>query len=73
MKDNGVGTPPQNVQKLFEPLFALGARHRVGTGCQLEAGRGNGSRIEVQGEAGRVPHLSVLMNVNVTASFKQRA
>jgi signal transduction histidine kinase/CheY-like chemotaxis protein len=52
--DTGVGVPPENLGKLFEPLFTTKARG-IGLGLAvskklLEA---NGGRIEVQSESGK--------------------
>jgi len=54
IKDSGVGIPPQNMQKLFEPLFTTKIK---GIGLGLAVSRklteANGGRIEVQSEAGK--------------------
>jgi PAS domain S-box-containing protein len=54
VKDTGVGIPPENISKLFEPLFTTKAK---GIGLGLAVSRklveANGGNIEVQSEAGR--------------------
>jgi signal transduction histidine kinase len=53
VKDSGVGISPENMKKLFEPLFTTRPK---GIGLGLAVGRklaeANGGRIEVQSEAG---------------------
>ncbi len=54
VQDTGVGIPPENMKKLFEPLFTTKLK---GIGLGLAVSRKlaevNGGRIEVQSEAGK--------------------
>ncbi len=54
VRDSGVGIPPENMSKLFEPLFTTKAR---GIGLGLAVSKrlveANGGRIQVQSEVGK--------------------
>ena len=54
VKDSGVGIPPENMEKLFEPLFTTKA---TGIGLGLAVSQklveANGGRIEVTSEPGK--------------------
>lgn len=54
VRDSGVGIPPENMSKLFEPLFTTKAK---GIGLGLAVSKrlveANGGRIEVQSEPGK--------------------
>jgi len=54
VKDSGVGIPPENMKKLFEPLFTTKA---TGIGLGLAVSQklveANGGRIEVTSEPGK--------------------
>jgi signal transduction histidine kinase len=68
VKDSGVGIPPENMSKLFEPLFTTKAKG-IGLGlavCKnlIEA---NGGRIEVHSEPGKGSTFSVYLPVNQEA------
>jgi signal transduction histidine kinase len=60
VKDNGVGIPPENMGKIFEPLFTTKAKGiGLGLAVSQKLVEANGGRIEVesasspQGEAGK--------------------
>ena len=54
VRDTGIGIPPENINKLFEPLFTT---KTTGIGLGLAVSQklieANGGRIEVQSEAGK--------------------
>jgi len=62
--DTGVGIPPENMSKLFEPLFTTKAK---GIGLGLAVSRklveANGGRIEVQSEPGKGSTFTVYLPV----------
>ena len=62
--DNGVGISPENMNKLFEPLFTTKIK---GIGLGLAVSRklieANGGRIEVQSEAGRGSTFTVFLHL----------
>jgi signal transduction histidine kinase len=64
VQDTGVGITPENMQKLFEPLFTTKAK---GIGLGLTVSRklieANGGRIEVQSEAGKGSTFTVFLPI----------
>lgn len=53
VKDTGVGIPPENMQKIFEPLFTTKAKGiGLGLAVSQKLAEANGGRIEVESEAG---------------------
>jgi signal transduction histidine kinase len=64
VKDTGVGISPENMKKLFEPLFTTKAK---GIGLGLAVSRklieANGGRIEVESEAGKGSSFSVFLPI----------
>ena len=53
VQDTGVGIPPENMKKLFEPLFTTKAKGiGLGLAVSQKLVEANGGRIEVQSEAG---------------------
>ena len=61
VQDTGVGIPPENMKKLFEPLFTTKTK---GIGLGLAVSRklieANGGRIEVESEPGKGSTFTVL-------------
>ena len=54
VKDTGVGIPPENMKKLFEPLFTTKAKGiGLGLAVSQKLAEANGGRIEVESEAGK--------------------
>ena len=53
VRDSGVGIPPENMKKLFEPLFTTKAKGiGLGLAVSQKLAEANGGRIEVQSEPG---------------------
>jgi signal transduction histidine kinase len=53
VKDSGVGIPPENMRKLFEPLFTTKTKGiGLGLAVSKKLTEANGGRIEVESEAG---------------------
>ena len=64
IKDSGVGIPPQNMQKLSEPLFTTKSKGiRLGLAVSRRLAEVNGGRIEVQSEAGKGPTFTVWLPI----------
>ena len=54
VKDNGNGITPENMQKLFEPLFTTKARGiGLGLAVSRKLAKANGGRIEVESQVGK--------------------
>jgi len=54
VRDTGVGIPPENMNKLFEPLFTTKAKGiGLGLAVSQKLAEANGGRIEVESEVGR--------------------
>jgi len=64
VKDTGVGIPPENMKKLFEPLFTTKSRGiGLGLAVSKKLTEANGGRIEVQSEAGQGSSFTVWLPV----------
>jgi signal transduction histidine kinase len=65
VKDTGVGIPPENMKKLFEPLFTTKA-NGIGLGLAVskKLAEANGGRIEVESEAGAGSKFTIYLPVH---------
>jgi signal transduction histidine kinase len=62
VKDNGVGIPPENMSKLFEPLFTTKLKGiGLGLAVSQKLAEANGGRIEVESEPGQGSTFSVYL------------
>lgn len=62
VKDNGTGVMPENMKRLFEPLFTTKAKGiGLGLAVSKKLAEANGGRIEVQSEAGKGSTFSVFL------------
>ena len=58
VKDTGTGITPENMEKLFEPLFTTKAKGiGLGLAVSKKLAEANGGRIEVESEPGRAARL----------------
>ena len=64
VKDNGVGIPPENMAKLFEPLFTTKAKG-IGLGLVVskKLAEANGGRIEVESQPGKGSTFTLVLPV----------
>jgi signal transduction histidine kinase len=54
VKDNGMGIPSENMDKIFEPLFTTKAKGiGLGLAVSRKLAEANGGRIEAQSEVGK--------------------
>ena len=54
VKDTGTGITPENMEKLFEPLFTTKAKGiGLGLAVSKKLAEANGGRIEVESEPGK--------------------
>jgi signal transduction histidine kinase len=62
VKDTGVGIPPENIKKLFEPLFTTKAKG-IGLGLPIsqKLAEANGGWIEVESEPGKGSTFTVYL------------
>jgi PAS domain S-box-containing protein len=66
VKDTGVGIPPENMKKLFEPLFTTKAKGiGLGLAVSQKLAEANGGSIEVQSEAGVGSTFTVYLPVKL--------
>lgn len=64
VKDSGVGIPPENLSKLFEPLFTTKLKGiGLGLAVSKKLAEANGGRIEVESEPGKGSTFSVYLPV----------
>jgi two-component system NtrC family sensor kinase len=62
--DTGMGIPPENMKKLFEPLFTTKAKGiGLGLAVSQKLTEANGGRIEVESEAGKGSTFTLVMPV----------
>lgn len=73
IKDTGEGIPPENMDKLFEPLFSTKAKG-IGLGLAIckNLVEANGGRIEVQSELGKGSTFTVYLPINKAAPVSAR-
>jgi signal transduction histidine kinase len=65
VKDSGVGIPPENMGKLFEPLFTTKTKGiGLGLAVSKKLTEANGGRIEVESEVGVGSTFTVWLPVN---------
>ena len=68
VQDTGVGIPPENMQKLFEPLFTTKARGiGLGLAVSKKLAEANGGRIEVESVSGRGSTFTLSLPVSPEA------
>jgi PAS domain S-box-containing protein len=64
VKDTGVGIPPENMEKIFEPLFTTKAKGiGLGLAVSRKLAEANGGKIEVQSEPGKGSTFTVYLSV----------
>jgi PAS domain S-box-containing protein len=65
VKDTGMGIPPENMKKLFEPLFTTKI-NGIGLGLAVskKLAEANGGRIEVQSEPGKGSTFTLVLSVH---------
>jgi signal transduction histidine kinase len=64
VKDNGMGIPPENMKKLFEPLFTTKTKGiGLGLAVSRKLAEANGGRVEVQSEPGRGSTFTLILPV----------
>jgi two-component system NtrC family sensor kinase len=62
VKDTGTGITPENMKKLFEPLFTTRITGiGLGLAVSQKLAEANGGRIEVQSEAGKGSTFTVYL------------
>jgi signal transduction histidine kinase len=65
VKDSGVGIPPENMQKIFEPLFTTKAKGiGLGLAVSKKLVEANGGQIEVSSEPGKGSTFTVYLPVD---------
>jgi signal transduction histidine kinase len=64
VKDTGVGIPPENINKLFEPLFTTKAKG-IGLGLAVSKNlvEANGGKIEVESKPGKGSTFTIFLPV----------
>jgi signal transduction histidine kinase len=62
VRDTGTGIPPENINKLFEPLFTTKAKGiGLGLAVSRKLAESNGGRIEVESEPGKGSTFTLLL------------
>jgi PAS domain S-box-containing protein len=65
VRDTGIGIPPENIKKLFEPLFTTKPKGiGLGLAVSRKLAEANGGRIEVQSEAGAGSTFTLVLPVH---------
>ncbi len=65
VKDNGVGIPPENLRRLFEPLFTTKSKGiGLGLAVSRKLAEANGGRIEVKSEPGKGSTFTLFLPVD---------
>ena len=68
VKDSGVGIPPENMEKIFEPLFTTKAKGiGLGLAVSQKLVEANSGRLEVQSEAGKGSTFTVYLPMKAEA------
>ncbi len=63
--DSGVGIPPENMKKLFEPLFTTKLKGiGLGLAVSKKLAEANGGRIEVESEPGKGSTFTLVLSVH---------
>jgi PAS domain S-box-containing protein len=66
VKDNGTGITPENMQKLFEPLFSTKAKGiGLGLAVSRKLAEANGGRLEVQSQPGQGSTFTLILPVKL--------
>jgi signal transduction histidine kinase len=72
--DTGVGIPPENMQKLFEPLFTTKPKGiGLGLAVSQKLVEANGGRIEVESEPGKGSSFTVYLPVHIVTASDSEA
>ena len=72
VKDTGTGISPENMKKLFEPLFTTKAKGiGLGLAVSQKMAEANGGRIEVESEMGKGSTFTLYLPVKRTKSVGQ--
>ncbi len=65
VQDTGMGIPPGNMKKLFEPLFTTKTKGiGLGLAVSWKLAEANGGRIEVQGEPGKGSTFTLVLPIH---------
>jgi len=65
VQDTGMGIPPENIKKLFEPLFTTKTKGiGLGLAVSWKLAEANGGRIEVQGEPGKGSTFTLVLPIH---------
>jgi signal transduction histidine kinase len=73
IKDTGAGITPENMKKLFEPLFTTKAKGiGLGLAVSKKLVEANGGRIEVESEVGKGSTFTVYLPIHVVVPVPAR-